>query len=198
MVWIILGLLLLIMIFIIMISKVYITLGYTYQNHAHTIMVKVKMYQFSLYSNEWHVKKQDDIDLLDMIMDWDLSGGTDGLKNRMKNSLQKMKNFGNILKRLLAKTHFHQLHWQTVIGTGNASTTGIITGGIWTIKGSIIALLKELGNVSENPTIIINPNFQMKQLESKIDCIVSIRIGQAIYTVFKSLRKSTMKKEAYI
>ncbi|WP_343042075.1 DUF2953 domain-containing protein [Ornithinibacillus caprae] len=196
--WVIIAIIILILMTIMLLSKMYISFCYTYKKHAHEIHITVKIYQLRLFSKEWCIKRDEDIDILDLIGELDASSGMEGFKNSFKYGVENMKIGLKIIKRLLAKSYFHELNWQTTIGTGNASSTGILTGGMWTLKGSIIALLNELGNVTGHPIISINPNFQMKQLESKIDCIVSIRIGQAIYTVFKAVRKIPVKKEAYI
>lgn len=181
----------------VLVSKVYINISYTYQKHSHDIQLNVRIYRLNIYSKEWHIKKQEDMDIFDLIEEVDISGGTDRFKQVFKDSFKKMKISLATMKRLLAKSWFHQLNWQTTIGTGNASSTGIVIGGIWTLKGMMISYLKEVGNISGNPKIKITPNFQLKQLESKFDCIVSIRIGQAIYTVMKSIRKASQKNEVY-
>lgn len=122
----------------------------------------------------------------------------DYLHSTSQNIVQKMKDLNNAGTIILNRLCFHQIGWSTQVGTGEASTAGIVTGGIRATKGLIIGLLSVKSNFKCEPSISVTPIFNQKQIQSKFDCIVSIRIGQAIYALLKVIRKFPEKKEAII
>ncbi|SDQ42748.1 DUF2953 domain-containing protein [Virgibacillus salinus] len=120
------------------------------------------------------------------------------LHSYSNNLLQRMKDLNDVVTILLNRINFHKLSWNTHFGTGEASAAGMVSGGIWGTKGLILGLIYAKSNLKCDPVITVVPLFNQKYIESKFDCIVSIRIGQAIYGILKVIRKYPAKKEAII
>ncbi|MBP1947808.1 DUF2953 domain-containing protein [Virgibacillus litoralis] len=120
------------------------------------------------------------------------------LHSYSNNFLQKIKDLNDVATILLKRIYFQKLNWNTHFGTGDASSAGMVSGGIWGTKGLILGLINAKSNIKCDPVISVVPLFNQKYIESKFDCIVSIRIGQAIYGILKVIRKYPVNKEAII
>ncbi|MFB4166742.1 DUF2953 domain-containing protein [Virgibacillus sp. JSM 102003] len=120
------------------------------------------------------------------------------LHNYSENFLQKMNDVNDVVTIMLGRIYFHKLTWSTHFGTGEASATGMASGGIWGMKGIILGIIYAKSNLICDPSISVVPLFNQKYIESKFDCIVSVRIGQAIYGIIKVIRKYPSKKEVIV
>lgn len=102
---------------------------------------------------------------------------------------QIMKSLPKFLRkwiRILNKFHIQSLDWQTRIGAGEASSTAVIIGGLWTIKGTFISLLDHYSKSCTQPSLHITPHFNSFHLETDFVCIGSIRVGHAIISIFNA------------
>lgn len=102
--------------------------------------------------------------------------------------LKRVVGFHRIMRRFLSKIHVHQVYWDTKIGTSEASTTGILCGGIWTLKGSVLGLISSLMQLKTEPELYVTPYFQQKHSQTRVKCMISFRFGQAILAVFLIVR----------
>ncbi len=93
-----------------------------------------------------------------------------------------------IVKTFLKKISVKQFEWHTLIGIGDAAHTGVISGAIWAIKGSIIGMLSHYLNFKEMPHIMVTPHFQAVVSQTKIKCIFQFRIGHAILAGLKLIK----------
>ncbi|WP_175631907.1 DUF2953 domain-containing protein [Virgibacillus siamensis] len=114
------------------------------------------------------------------------------------NLLHKLNVYHELTVMLLKRLYFRKLLWETGVGTGKADSTGFATGGIWTCKGLLAGYLTDKSNFKERPHIQVIPYFNRAYFQSEMECIVSIRIGQAMYALLKVVRKIPVKKEAVI
>ncbi|WP_099158780.1 DUF2953 domain-containing protein [Virgibacillus ndiopensis] len=194
--WIIVGVVLL---SIVLCSKININFIYTYEQDKQLIIIRMRFYG---------------IKLLNKVIDLDEVENKDLWKNpfRGKTFLENLKQVDNFVHSIietvdtftmtarifLRRIQVHKLEWNTFFGTGDASSTGIIAGGIWAVKGSLIGFIDTTSHLSCKPIMSVSPHFQRKYINSKFDCIVSIRIGQAMYALIKVIRKSSLKNEVYI
>ncbi|SFB25126.1 Protein of unknown function [Lentibacillus halodurans] len=115
-----------------------------------------------------------------------------------QNVLQRIKDLHEIAVAVLDRLRFHNISWKTEVGTGKAHTTGMVTGGIWSVKGVVIGLLSAKSHFYCKPSTAVTPLFNQKQIHSAFDCMISIRVGQAIYAFLKIIRKLPAKREAII
>ncbi|WP_456277995.1 DUF2953 domain-containing protein [Bacillus sp. AK128] len=107
--------------------------------------------------------------------------------NEMLNSFENVKEIlhhvvglHRVVKAFLRTISIHKLEWHTNFGFGDAALTGMLVGAGWTIKGSIIGILSQYMLLKTNPTLSITPYFQQTFSHTKLTCMLSFRIGNAI------------------
>ncbi|TRM12960.1 DUF2953 domain-containing protein [Lentibacillus cibarius] len=113
-----------------------------------------------------------------------------------KNFSEKMKDVNTAVSVVLKRIRFHSISWKTDVGTGKADTTGMVTGGIWGMKGMVIGLLTSKSTLVTEPSVVVTPFFNQRKISSVFDCMITIRVGQAIYAFLKFIRKLPGKREA--
>ncbi|HLR51281.1 MAG TPA: DUF2953 domain-containing protein [Candidatus Avamphibacillus sp.] len=167
---------------LLMMLPVKITLDVILSNRKWVFHVAVNVLRIRLYKKEWH-KQVASIEetFLDDILET-LISDREYKKTRhwMQDFIHQCKNLKLITVFILQHLVFHKIKWVTHFGTGEASSTGIVTGGLWTIKETSKGLLYKIGNVSCNPNVSVIPYFQHKLLRTEFHCMFSIKIAKAI------------------
>lgn len=124
------------------------------------------------------------------------------IKYWMKNINELYK----VVKKSLKKVRITQLVWKSAIGTGNAATTGIISGVGWGFKGTVIGMLSYYFSLKVQPQLEIRPIFNRKISNTYVKCIFQVRAGQAIlaglkifklWKKMKSLRQLTENRKVH-
>jgi hypothetical protein len=105
-----------------------------------------------------------------------------------KELLQHVVGFHQVIREFLAKVNLKQVEWHTVIGFGDAAYTGMATGAIWTLKGSIIGILSHYMRLREMPRMTVTPYFQYKVTQTRFRCMIQFRIGQAMLAGLKLIK----------
>lgn len=177
-IWIILGVAILLV--IIFLSRIYITGNYLYRQNKQRLFITISIFHIRIYKKDVNVmaKGNNNVSLFN-----DLS--LDTFTTKLKETFRVVKQSGSMANLLLNRLSIHQLKWITKGGTGEASSTGLTSGAVWAIKGALVGIVVEKSNLKCKPEIEVIPYFQYKYIESKMDCIVSIRLGQAIYAFLK-------------
>lgn len=106
----------------------------------------------------------------------------------VKQLLQHVVGLHIIIRKLLKKVSVHTFIWHSVIGSGNAAHTGMLTGGAWALKSSIIGLLTTYLHFIVMPAITITPDFQKSAASTSISCIFSLKLGDATWAGIKLFR----------
>src|SRR5690625_3542881 len=179
--------------FIGLMIRVSLDCQFIYSKQQLMVYVKIYMWRICLVKKDIDIQTEDDVDLLDLILreikHGSLTDSISEVKRKVHRFVQTMLNMCSLTRALLRKSSLHHCKWHTYIGTGDASITGMITGGLWTIKGFVMRMIFHHQQVECRPHIEVYPLFQQKDLLIEGSCIVSIRIGQAIYTFLKESRK---------
>ncbi|WP_174614047.1 DUF2953 domain-containing protein [Virgibacillus ihumii] len=115
-----------------------------------------------------------------------------------RNLIHIVKAYRDAATILLKRFTFQRFYWKTEFGTGKADGTGLATGGIWASKGFLTGYFANKSTFKSEPSISVIPYFNRKCFRSELECIVSIRVGQAMYALLKVIRKIPFKKEAVI
>lgn len=190
MVWVISGVIFVLL--FIFLSRIYIECNYVYRQKEQHLFITVSIYHIRLIKKEMNLSKiNTDTTLLNNI-------SADRFITKIKEVIHGLKSSGSAANILLEKLRFHQFNWSTEIGAGEAGTTGIICGVLWTVKGVLMGLITNKCSLKCNPDIRVVPLFQHKYIHSKMDCIVSIRLAQAIYAFLKVMRLFSIKSKAFI
>lgn len=84
------------------------------------------------------------------------------------------------IKETLKHVRCRELVWHTQLGAGGAVETATIIGLVWSLKGSIVALLSNYIKLAVQPRLQIIPHFNESRLDTVFSCIFNIRTGYAI------------------
>ncbi|MED1203190.1 DUF2953 domain-containing protein [Heyndrickxia acidicola] len=102
--------------------------------------------------------------------------------------LEHVAGMNKIFKKFLKTIRIKKFEWHTLVGLGDAASTGVLTGAVWTMKGGILAFLSHYMKMKAKPNCSVVPSFQIPVSQTFLTCIFKIRIGNAILTGFKVLK----------
>ncbi|MCF6138228.1 DUF2953 domain-containing protein [Pseudalkalibacillus berkeleyi] len=88
--------------------------------------------------------------------------------------------FHKIVRKFLQSIQIEKFEWYSTIGTGDAGSTGVFSGMLWTIKGSLVGLISHIANLKNPPLIEVHPSFQIPLVNTNMQCMFSFRVGKAI------------------
>lgn len=169
---------------ILLLSQIYFTIDFKINEREHQFIIAVYLFKIRLMKKVNPSLPETPKNMLD---EYEFDMSVDQFFQDMKDLLKRMKQFHQLSLELLQRLTFHRLDWYTDIGTGEASSTGMTIGGLWGVKGLCMSYLSEHSRLKCQPQTHILPHFQQKLMSTKFNCIVSIRIGQAIYAFIKTL-----------
>jgi hypothetical protein len=115
----------------------------------------------------------------------------DGIISKFTNAkeiIQHVVNTNVIVKKFMKRMVIKHFEWHSLVGVGDAAHTGIITGALWTLKGSILGVLSHFLRMKEMPVLSITPHFQLAIIQTHITCIFQFRIGYAILAGLKLIK----------
>jgi hypothetical protein len=199
MTWIIASLTLVLLIVIILILKLKIRIYYCYQKNNHHLQINVYLVKLRVFQRKVNLSQhapKDYSKLVDLFQDMKEEEFV-GVKQLLNNAIEQMKEAKRMLLIMMSSIVFHHFTWKTHFGTGDASSTGVATGGVWMIKGTLLGAVYELSNFKCEPKLMVTPHFQQKGFYSEVDCMVSIRLGKAIHTAVRLIRNSNVNREVY-
>lgn len=196
MVWVIIGLFCFLLMVCVINARIYISLRYQYIQKQHLIILRVHFLKIPIYRKKIKLEDTDEIDVWDVIQEMDFAGNMNDVYSRLKSIFPMIHRIGNILKQVLARIKFHTFQWQTHIGTGDAVTTGLAAGGIWSIKGMVAGFIYKWSNLTNSPSISVQPIFQLKHFQMQLNCILSVKLGQAIYMTVTMTKHISASKAA--
>lgn len=123
------------------------------------------------------------------------------IKKAMENFQIKLEEFlriKTIAQNFFKKVKIFRLEWVTVVGAGDAALTGLFSGVLWGIKGTVLGVLGQNFSLRTRPLIHVSPDFQREIAETRFLCMIQFRLGHAIFAGTKILqvrRKATAKRE---
>lgn len=101
--------------------------------------------------------------------------------------VRKLQEIHSVMKKNLKKVKINQWRWHSQIGTGDAASTGIITGFAWSVKGMVVGVVGEYMHIIDIPELEITPVFQGKGFASRCELTASFHIYRSIITAFMLL-----------
>ncbi|MEW9675518.1 DUF2953 domain-containing protein [Lentibacillus sp. L22] len=195
MVWIIVGVLLVIIFIILLFSRVHITCSLTCSNQKQRLTLQFRFYGIRFFTKEIDLAQLETTNRWEQkLVNKDIREKLEMIQSAIRHFFESIRDMVTIAQTFLDKVYFHQLKWHTRIGTGDASTTGMATGGVWATKGMVVGMLDQWSQLKCSPDFGVVPEFNRKYVYSEFDCMVSIRIGQAIHAFFKAIQKSSFRK----
>jgi len=88
-----------------------------------------------------------------------------------------------ILKTLNLKCR--KFYWKTELGLSDPALTGIASGIIWGIKGTLTGLINNYITLIKKPELAVYPDFYHQRLSTSFEGIFSTVSGNIILTVIK-------------
>lgn len=176
--------LLLLFILILLLVKIYIHVNYTFLDNEQQLYISISIYRFRILSKSLDYFRKENIEETSL---WE-SIENSTFNKKMDSFVTKIKSMHQALQTVLRRTRLHEFTWSTQFGTGEASSTGTLSGVLWSGKGFLTGYLKEKVILNCEPVISVDPKYQEETLETNLDCTVSIRLGQIIRALMKVRR----------
>ncbi|ASK62949.1 hypothetical protein CFK37_12745 [Virgibacillus phasianinus] len=194
-VWLIVLCVLIVLVTFFLFSKIYVSVHYYLLNSKQQASIQLYFLKIPLYRRNIHSTEQKEHAIFELLKD----------ENKLSSMLREGKLFLKGTKAaypniywLLKKLSFHKFVWHTNVGAGEASSTGVLSGGVWSLKGLAVALLRQVSHVGCALHVTVNPLFQQKLINTEISMKFSIRLGQAILGGLKILRSFSKREDLTI
>lgn len=111
---------------------------------------------------------------------------------------ETMLGASRIARLFLRKVYIKKWQWHTMIGTGDAASTGVFAGAAWAFKSGIALLASRYTLMKAAPAHMISPSFQRACMETHFIGMIQFRLGHAILAgirLLAYLRKNQKKLE---
>ncbi|MCY8826666.1 DUF2953 domain-containing protein [Bacillus atrophaeus] len=108
--------------------------------------------------------------------------------DRIEMLMKQVVRMRKIGAAFLASFRVTKLEWTTIVGIKDAAATGVLTGGVWAVKGGIMGMLYEHFSFANKPVYQVIPSFQMPVSKTHLQCIFFFRFGHAMLAAFKFVR----------
>lgn len=105
------------------------------------------------------------------------------IKDKYHHFIEIVKHVPNLsksVKQFTKHVHVDNYKWETIIGTGDASDTGILNGLLWGIKSFVIGWISSNTILEKSPILIVKPEYNNKIFHSRFECILRFRVGYFI------------------
>ncbi|TCT24957.1 DUF2953 family protein [Melghiribacillus thermohalophilus] len=190
-------------------TRLYIQIDYIFKEGESELSIKVQFWRFirlkreipiEFDSERWRMvtmekTKMNQKDLNEKEKDYK----PHDFVKRVKKGQQMVKQIYHanvVIKKFLSKIRVHSLRWNTRIGLHDASTTGRLAGVLWSIKGSMAGIISHFMKLMKRPEIHVEPEFQKTVIETDFQCMISFRIGQAMYAMLRLVRRFNRNQAA--
>ncbi|MDF2679549.1 MAG: hypothetical protein K0R47_739 [Brevibacillus sp.] len=111
--------------------------------------------------------------------------------------LEKVHDLKPMFSQLLKRIRCTKLDWHTVMGTGQASETGALTGIIWGVKSMLIGMISHSISLRVIPRMSVQPTWNQVMIRTQFHCVLHVTLGYIIVVAVKMyfrLRKGRERK----
>ncbi len=171
-------------------------IGIEYRNSKMKINVKCLFVRFIIDTSDFKNKKRPKASA-PAEQKAESSGVLEKIKN-LKNGYDNMKGvLDEVLGLLKDKAEFSGIYIRVKYGTGDAAITGIIYGAIWSLVGSVYALLCRYFRI-RFPELELEPVFGGKVFEIEAEGIITTRLVHIITASIRSGKNILKSKKERI
>lgn len=113
-------------------------------------------------------------------------------KRKYERILKRVGNLKPIMVNMLRHVYCEHLEWHTILGAGEANTTGTLTGLVWGLKNVFIGAICQYVTLRTVPRTSIQPVWNEAKVQTEVRCILRFRVGYAIVAgvrILLNLRK---------
>ncbi|KQL43818.1 hypothetical protein AN963_20310 [Brevibacillus choshinensis] len=111
--------------------------------------------------------------------------------------LEKIHDLQPMFSQLFKRIRCTKLDWHTVMGTGQASETGALTGIIWGVKSMLIGVISHSISLRVIPRMSVQPTWNQAMIRTQFHCVLHVTLGHIIVVAAKmyfQLRKGRDRK----
>ncbi|MCU4759482.1 DUF2953 domain-containing protein [Bacillus cereus] len=179
--WLVIGIVLLLFL---LLSKISLKVSFLYSEMEKQCLLQVKIwrirYTFDVLERIEKQKKKTG----QKIEKAEEEGGIENKVMAQLDSIgeivKKLQEIHSKIKKFLKRVKINKWRWYSQIGTGDAASTGIVTGFAWSTKGMVVGIVGEYMHIIDIPVLEITPVFQGKGFASKCELTASFRIYRSI------------------
>ncbi|MCR8660340.1 DUF2953 domain-containing protein [Paenibacillus endoradicis] len=163
---------------------------------------KIVLPQFELGKQSLQVKKDSNAsenteDSQRGRWDWDADVAIEKYK-QMHAALQLVHSMRGSFKRVLSRGVLTEWKWYSYVGTGDAMTTAMTCGLLWSVKGMIFGTLSGLLRVKESPIVKIEPIYQTSFFATEWSCLVQMKLWHALFSGTYLMYRIAIWKKRFI
>jgi hypothetical protein len=103
-----------------------------------------------------------------------------------------------MLKDFLRRVKIKKWTWTSQLGTEDAAATGVLTGFAWSLKGMVVGLATRYMKLKTEPELQIHPVFQGNIMTTQLECIISFRVFRAMIAGWKVFQYVRKKRSVFI
>lgn len=190
--WIAIGLvILLLFILFILLSKVSLKVTFLYTEMEKQCLFQVKIwmirYTFDVLERIEKQQKKTGQKIEKAEKDGGIENKIMAQLDSIGELIKKLQEIHTIIKGFLKRVKINGWKWHSQIGTGDAASTGIVTGYAWGTKGMAAGVVGQYMHIVDIPEFEITPVFQGKGFASKCELTASFRIVRTVKTAVKLL-----------
>jgi len=104
---------------------------------------------------------------------------------KFKHIVRLIKPYDRVIRNLIHTVRLEKFEWNSSVGTGDAASTGVATGGLWAFKGGVVGWISKRVHFTARPLITVSPDFRVTTFQTHLSCIARCAIGHAIIAVVK-------------
>lgn len=97
-------------------------------------------------------------------------------------ALQLVRGMRGSIKRVLSRGILTEWKWYSYVGTGDAMTTAMTCGLLWSVKGMIFGTLSGLIRIKDSPVVKIEPIYEAPFFATEWSCIAQMKLWHALFT----------------
>jgi hypothetical protein len=118
------------------------------------------------------------------------------IQYKIYKKLSRIYRLHRILISFLKRIYVKEFSWRTVLGTGDASATGSLTGVAWGFKSFISGTLSCYLSFKCLPVFSVHPDFNKEIFETELQCMIKLRVGDAIITSLRLVKNLGERRES--
>ncbi|HIW33672.1 MAG TPA: DUF2953 domain-containing protein [Candidatus Paenibacillus intestinavium] len=129
--------------------------------------------------------------------DWDVDVAIAQYK-QWHAALELVRSVKGRFKQVLRRGILTEWKWYSYVGTGDAMTTAMTCGLLWSVKGMIFGTLSGIVRVKESPIVKIEPIYQTSFFATEWSCLVQMRLWHALYSGIYIMYRVTVWKKRFL
>lgn len=101
-----------------------------------------------------------------------------------------------VIEYMLSHVRLEALTWETRLGTADAAVTAMLTGLVWSVKGTLVTTMQaRFPLVAERSSITVSPAYHQACFSTFFHCIFSIRLVHVINAQCKLLKHKLRQRK---